>query len=309
MMENVRETLNILMNRRQWNQKFQQMMEKVYSDPDIVNFCEEHHEDLTSDAIERSAAKLYEYVSERDRSEQDGKNIHVGYRPILVLSNHLIDIEYVPTDRQIAEQKAMERNKLVHSISIAKNIRSASFDQYFRDESRNDAFEKAMQFFIDYTDKPQTFHKGLYLSGSFGVGKTYLMGALANELANNGYATTMVHFPSFTEEMKASIGSNSVSEKLNALKTAPILILDDLGADNSNSWIRDDILGVILEYRMQEELATFVTSNMSMNQLETEYLSVNQRNEHEPLKAKRLMERIRFLMVPVEMVGKNFRND
>ncbi len=93
------------------------------------------------------------------------------------------------------------------------------------------------------------------------------------------------------------------------LKKAPILVIDDIGADSISSWIRDDVLGVILEYRMQEELPTFFTSNFSMDQLEREHLTVNQRGEAEPLKAKRLMERIKFLSEEVSMTGKNHRQD
>ena len=37
-------------------------------------------------------------------------------------------------------------------------------------------------------------------------------------------------------------------------------------------------------------------------------LSVTQRGEEEPLKAKRIMERIRYLTKEIEMTGKNRRN-
>jgi len=85
-------------------------------------------------------------------------------------------------------------------------------------------------------------------------------------------------------------------------------MLDDIGADSMSSWIRDDVLGVILQYRMQEELPTFFTSNFNMEQLESEHLTTSQRGETEPLKAKRLMERIRLLSEEVSMSGENRRN-
>ena len=45
-----------------------------------------------------------------------------------------------------------------------------------------------------------------------------------------------------------------------------------------------------------------------MEQLEKEYLDINNRGEAEPLKAKRIMERIKFLADEYHVVGKNRRN-
>jgi primosomal protein DnaI len=44
-----------------------------------------------------------------------------------------------------------------------------------------------------------------------------------------------------------------------------------------------------------------------MLQLENEHLRVTQRGEDEPLKAKRIMERVRFLAKEINMIGKNRR--
>lgn len=56
-------------------------------------------------------------------------------------------------------------------------------------------------------------------------------------------------------------------------------MIDDIGADSLSSWLRDDVLGVILQYRMQEELPTFFSSNLSLTQLEQQYLTVNNRGK------------------------------
>ena len=97
-------------------------------------------------------------------------------------------------------------------------------------------------------------------------------------------------------------------EKVDALKKDPVLMMDDIGADQLSSWFRDDVLGVILQYRMQEELPTFFSSNIALDDLEEFYLTQNTRGELEPLKAKRIMERIRFLVDEVVINGENRRN-
>lgn len=107
--------------------------------------------------------------------------------------------------------------------------------------------------------------------------------------------------------MKSAISSNLVADKLDAIKKTPVLILDDIGADSMSSWVRDDILGVILEYRMQNSLSTFFTSNFSMKQFEEEHLAVNNKGDVEPLKAKRIMQRVHYLAKEVGMFGQNRR--
>ena len=85
-------------------------------------------------------------------------------------------------------------------------------------------------------------------------------------------------------------------------KYAKLLLIDDLGAEGVTSWSRDEVLGTILQYRMQEGLPTFITSNLNMKEL-SEHLS----NKTEKVKAERIIERVKQLTVDIEMISKNNR--
>ena len=174
-------------------------------------------------------------------------------------------------------------------------------------DGRSQAIQQAAHFIQQYEQKQSTFVKGLYLVGNFGVGKTYLLGAIAKKLAEDGYDSTLIHFPTFAVEMKQAIGKDTMIQLLNEIKTAPILMIDDIGADAMSSWIRDDVLGVILQYRMQEMLPTFFSSNFTMKELER-HLTVTQKGDQEPIKAMRIMERIAYLSQEIMMIGQNRRN-
>ncbi|MBA1394311.1 hypothetical protein EQ500_10635 [Lactobacillus sp. XV13L] len=89
-------------------------------------------------------------------------------------------------------------------------------------------------------------------------------------------------------------------------KAVPIVMLDDIGADSMSSWIRDEVLSVILQYRMQEKLPTFFSSNLSMEDLQL-HMTVNQRGDYEPLKAARIMERIKYVSREIVVAGLNLR--
>lgn len=306
-MENMGRNLRILMNKKDLNQHYDALMAKVMQDPEVQKFIQTHRQAIDQSMIDRSAAKLYEFVTEKNKFQAEKTSLAPGYQPRLILNHHFIDVTYEPTAELVAEEKARTLQARVRSINMPKNIRQARLSQFYQDDARFAALDAATLFLDHYAKAPNQFHQGLYLYGSFGVGKTYLLGAMAHELAVRGFQTTLVHFPTFAVEMKNAIGQNDLTPKLDAIKRSRILMIDDIGADSLSSWIRDDVLGVILQYRMQEELATFFSSNFSMAQLEREHLSVTQRGEHEPLKAKRIMERIRFLSQEIELLGKNRR--
>lgn len=83
--------------------------------------------------------------------------------------------------------------------------------------------------------------------------------------------------------MKNAIGDHTVNDKLEAIKKANVLMLDDIGAETMSSWARDEILGTILQFRMLENLPTFFTSNFDLKGLE-HHLTHSQRGEEEQLK-------------------------
>ncbi|EPC73643.1 DNA replication protein [Lacticaseibacillus paracasei subsp. paracasei Lpp41] len=116
-----------------------------------------------------------------------------------------------------------------------------------------------------------------------------------------------MHVPTFVVEMKNAIGNNTVLPKIDRIKRAQVLILDDIGAESISPWVRDDVLGIILQYRMQEKMPTLFSSNKSMEDL-TASLAGTDRGNSEMLKAKRIMERIHFLAKEVQVGGENRRN-
>lgn len=307
-MENVGNAMGEVMRRQQWNDRFQAIKQEILQHPEVAQFLNEHQEQLTDEMIDRSISNLNEFIQEQAKFlVSDPTQIAPGYEPKLVLQSYGIDVTYVPTEALIEAQEAEKLKKRVTTIDMPRDIRHASFDQFEVTNERMLALDESLKFIESYTQAGKRFVPGLYFQGSFGVGKTYLLGAIANELAERGYQTTLVHFPTFAVEMKNAIGTNTTGEKLDAVKKTPILMIDDIGADSMSSWIRDDVLGVILQYRMQEQLPTFFSSNFSMEQLENEHLRITQRGEDEPLKAKRIMERVRFLSKEIKMVGKNRR--
>ena len=111
-------------------------------------------------------------------------------------------------------------------------------------------------------------------------------------------------WPEFLRDLKASFSSD-FKEKYEYIRSVPLLLIDDIGAEATTSWGRDEIFCPLVQYRMQEHLPTFFTSNLDLKSLE-EHFSVSKGNvDH--IKARRIIERINQLTDQVEMVSKNLR--
>lgn len=308
-MENINETLKRLASNQSFQKRYADIRNQVLNHPEIKDFLAKNREILNQEMIEKSITKLFEYMNQSKEcnkciSLDKCTNVIKGYHPKLVITRNSIDIEYVRCPRKIMDDEKRKNERLIKSLHVPKDILSATFEGLQQDTSRYEAIKKAVLFVKNY--ERDHHQKGLYLYGKFGVGKSYLLGAIANELANNQISSMIVYVPELFRELKNSIGDASLNEKIEALKNEPILMLDDIGAEAVSSWTRDEILGPLLQFRMLENLPTFFTSNFNLQGLE-HHLAYSQRGEEEKLKAARIMERIRYLCEPVEVDGPNRR--
>lgn len=116
---------------------------------------------------------------------------------------------------------------------------------------------------------------GLLFTGNVGSGKTFLAAAIANVLIQQQTKLLFLVVPDLLDELRASFGSKSETSEFDLLdiaRTVPVLILDDLGAHNYTDWSRNRIYS-ILNYRMNEQLPTIITTNLHASEIET-YLGV-----------------------------------
>lgn len=205
------------------------------------------------------------------------------------------------------------KNKILHDIEyikdgyffeVSKEVRNAKMkDIYTDDKKRKELIKWVINFIKDYKEGKSC--KGLYLSGNFGSGKSYIVSAMINELVKDGYKGALIYYPEFLRNLKSSFGKD-FEEKFEFAKKADLLLLDDIGAENISSWSRDEILGPIIQYRMDEKLPTFFTSNLSIEELEV-HLSES-KDKIDKIKAKRIIERIKFITDDLTLISENKRN-
>ncbi|EAD5566936.1 primosomal protein DnaI [Listeria monocytogenes] len=306
-MDNIERTLGQLFEGRDFEKEYQGLKQQVLHYQPIQDFFNEHKEEVTEQLVNQNLSNLYEFMTQHKKFTEQEETLMPGYAPKLVLNGEFITVTYYPTKEKIEEDKRRAVERRFHSLYMPKQIVEANLDNFYVDENpRYLARVEAYKFLDNYVVKKGNYVKGLFIHGSFGTGKSYLLGALAKELALKGISSTLVYLPEFMREVKQSISDNTVGEKIQFAKETEVLMLDDIGAESMTAWTRDEVLGAILQFRMQEELPTFFSSNYNMDQLEN-HLMFAQNGTEEKLKARRIMERVRYLSKEVNLEGKNRR--
>ena len=283
--------------------QYQDLVHQIVKEPDVAAFIQK--ESLSQEELNRSISKFNQYITERDKFLRgDTDYIARGYKPILVMNHGYADVSYEETPELIAAEKEAAIKKRLKLINLPSSLKNVSFLDVYRDDvARLAVLNRMIKFVNDYPEN----RKGLYLYGDFGVGKSFMVAALAHDLSEKrGVSSTLLHYPSFVIDVKNAIGDGNVKNLVDEIKQAEVLILDDIGAEQSTPWVRDEVLQVILQYRMQEDLPTFFTSNFNFEDLEKHFAKGKNGND-ETWEARRVMERIRYLAEETRLEGENRR--
>ena len=232
------------------------------------------------------------------------KNKVPGYVYTPIKDNNIINFSYVACDKKIKEIKDNEYRQNIELFDMPKDIANATLKDMYKDDKARLPIIKYFKEFIDNYENEEK-PKGLYLHGSFGSGKTYLIAALFNEMAKKNIRSALIYYPEFLRSLKASF-QTTYTDQFNYIKKVPLLLLDDIGAENCSAWARDEVLGPILQYRMDSHLPTFFTSNLTLEELETSLAMTS--SGVDKVKARRIVERIKQLTTDLELISKNRRD-
>lgn len=293
--------------------RYEEMRVEIMEDDGVRQFLSDNASEINQATIDQSLVKLYEYITAShscDKCEnlESCRNIMNGFEPKLVIKRGLIEVDYMKCPTRLIDEDQRNVSKMVASMHMPKDVMEAQLmdiDMFF-DDSRVAVIRAAKDFLNELDETGKLPERGLYIYGPFGIGKSFILGALANELARRRVKTVAVYVPEFLREMKQSIQDQTLNEKIEFVKNAQVLILDDFGAETMSTWTRDEVLGTILQFRMAEQLPTFFTSNFSYDELE-HHLTYSQRGDKEVVKAARIMERIRTVSTAVKLDGENRR--
>ena len=126
------------------------------------------------------------------------------------------------------------------------------------DNADKESLERAMRAAQDYARDPKGW---LVFTGEPGCGKTHLAAAVLNYRMKQGYPVSFKFVPDLLDHLRATFSPQSpitYDQLFEEVRTAPLLVLDDLGAQSSTPWA-DEKLYQIVVYRQETRLPTIVT--------------------------------------------------
>lgn len=236
---------------------------------------------------------IYNYVLEKKAFIENKKT---GYEP--VLKSNPYRIELVPSDKLNEQLKLQEKRERIDTLLHKNYITEATLDGF-------DTFNLERQTIItvakDFVDRfsEKSYVRGLYIYGKNRTGKTYILSAIANALAEKGIKSMFVYVPDLVRSMRDSIDDGSLEVKIKQLKNCDLLILDDIGSSFLTPWFRDEILGSVIQHRLNLGLPVLFSSNLDIKTL-TSYL-VDPKSENDKINAVRIVTRITEMAQPLKL--------
>ncbi|MHB8575770.1 MAG: ATP-binding protein [Dehalococcoidia bacterium] len=114
----------------------------------------------------------------------------------------------------------------------------------------------------------------LVLLGTNGSGKTHLAAAIAHHLREKRQSVRFVVVPDLLDYLRQSLrrDDNGSRDPVEEVRTAPFLVLDDLGVHSATPWAQEKLFQ-ILNYRYNAKLATVITVSCSLEELPQPWLS------------------------------------
>jgi primosomal protein dnaI len=279
-------------------------VKQIQEDPNIKKIITQYHlnqEDMDKGLHILLAYTIYNEKCDGCKGLDDCKQVKHGYMPHLGYNGVSFDIDYLPCEykERLIHQKNLENNLVCYSC----NLNSFDFNHLYINKNRKDVLEKIKTCLKNYKNNLPT--KGIYIHGMYGCGKSYLLAYLAKDLANSNHKVIFAYYPDLVRMIKGSIAGGNLEEIVERLKEIEVLVLDDFGGEMLTGFIRDEVLGVILQDRMSNGRLTFMSSNLD-DKLLQEHLRESTKDT-DALRASRIYERIRTLMDFVELKDQNYR--
>lgn len=159
-----------------------------------------------------------------------------------------------------------DRLDRLRKLSNLNAFSASSFDDFDPSIPGTErAFEEALSFAQDPSDR------WLLISGSVGVGKTHLAVAIAQHvIEHHSLPAYFAAVPDLMDHLRSSFApgaSEGYDERFEEIRTAALLVLDDLGTENATPWAQEKLYQII-NHRHVERLPTVITTNVDLRKID-----------------------------------------
>ncbi|CAG0989277.1 DNA replication protein DnaC [Anaerolineales bacterium] len=109
----------------------------------------------------------------------------------------------------------------------------------------------------------------ILLEGGYGCGKTHLAAAIANDAVEKGTPTLFITVPDLLDSLRFAYNDpeTTFEQRFEEIRNAELLILDDFGTQNATAWAQEKLFQII-NFRYINKLATVITTNLMLDEIE-----------------------------------------
>lgn len=189
------------------------------------------------------------------------------------IRSRLQDPDLVTVIRILAPDFRSPMREERKSISTLELLADSTFGTFnLRDREKLEADQrssltKAFNAANIFAENPRGW---LVLVGNYGCGKTHLAAAIGNYRAALGAEPIFVVVPDFLDHLRATFSPNSsvsYDHLFEQVRTASLLILDDLGTQSATPWAREKLYQ-IFNYRYNAKLPTVITTSNQLSEVD-----------------------------------------
>ncbi len=167
------------------------------------------------------------------------------------------------------ETKRLDKLRAISNMNLMDRF---TFDAFVPEgigltEDRRKNLRMAHQIAQEFAQNPYGW---LVLLGGYGCGKTHLAAAIANHQIENGQPALFVVVPDLLDHLRSTYSptsSTTYDQRFEDIRTASLLILDDLGSHSATPWAQEKLFQ-LFNYRYNAQLPTVVTSNHELEEID-----------------------------------------
>ena len=182
------------------------------------------------------------------------------------IRSRLLDSELVAKIPIKATDYRKPGDDIGHSYLSSLDIHSNQTFSTFTDRRKESlsteerkSLEDALNAAFAFAEKPEDW---LVLSGTYGCGKTHLAASIANYRAGLGDPPLFIEVSDLLDHLRSTFDPTSpirYDRLFDEIRTAPLLVLDDLGAQSATPWAKEKLFQLI-NHRYNAELSTVITA-------------------------------------------------
>lgn len=161
------------------------------------------------------------------------------------------------------------------SLALLQNLTFATFDLRKGEglpAEHIESLRRAMEAAREFAEHPRGW---LVFTGPYGCGKTHLAAAIANYRVDLGHLPMFVSVPDLLDHLRSTFNPSSnvtLDHRFEGIRTAALLILDDLGTQSMTAWGREKLYQ-LFNYRYLAELPTVFTTPEFKDEMDARLLS------------------------------------